>query len=305
MSSCILCVNRDMEEFVKANIDKLFESLEMPELPPIAQYVQQATDEALSVLDWPLDRQVSWRQQFKRDGSANTNIIREIVAGKIININRKHSETTASPLPKSEQEKVVQAVLATPSLTAEWNKTLETLIEWEHPCHGRSKLQAKSLEKRFDREFSRADVDGNGTVDVTELAAVLRSVFGFDGSVSHSQRVISYIDMDGNGVVSRDEYIAHRFRAKNLEDREKANAERAKADARRANIERFEHAREDMAEGIVKNFRGDAERNTKWIRDALRDGMKKKEMSMHRICENLSVSQPTQSCSYRVTNFGI
>eukprot|EP00937_MAST-01D_sp_MAST-1D-sp2_P004780 g4780.t1 len=59
----------------------------------------------------------------------------------------------------------------------------------------------RSFMRRVSSAFNALDVDGDGTVDVHELAKAM-------GSEEQAREIMSVVDADGDGVMSRDEFAA-------------------------------------------------------------------------------------------------
>ena len=98
------------------------------------------------------------------------------------------------------------------------------------------------------KEFLLLDTDGDGTISVNELGAVLRSMRGkLRASESDIKRALKEIDRDGDGTIDLKEYIKSRKNKTNMDLVHRALVQRAKI---RKEFERYD---EDKSGYITKD----------------------------------------------------
>ena len=98
------------------------------------------------------------------------------------------------------------------------------------------------------KEFLLLDTDGDGTISVNELGAVLRSMRGkLKATESDIKRALKEIDRDGDGTIDLKEYIKSRKNKTNMDLVHRALVQRAKI---RKEFERYD---EDKSGYITKD----------------------------------------------------
>ena len=96
----------------------------------------------------------------------------------------------------------------------------------------------KDQVQRMKKEFLALDADGDGTITISELETVLRSMRGkLKASDADIKRAIKEIDKDGDGTIDLEEYLKSRKNKTNHDLIHRALVQRSRV---RKEFERFD-----------------------------------------------------------------